>query len=107
MLNKTWSHFDRKYSSDYKSWVQEINKQGYIPITDTEKTYAVKREDYQSERTKINIRVRREKECFKYCDRPLWLTTLTEDQFEEMVAWRQAWLDAPKTLVIPEKPSWI
>lgn len=54
-----------------------------------------------------SIRYRRVKECFEIVDRPLWLESLTEKQRAEIKAWYQSWLDAPDTLVVPEKPSFI
>lgn len=54
------------------------------------------------------IRVRRENECFKICDRSIfWYESLTQSQLEELKNWRNAWLDATTTLVIPEKPEWL
>lgn len=54
------------------------------------------------------IRHRRESECFSYVNRgELWYKTLTEKQKEEFEAWYTAWLDAPQTLVVPTKPTWL
>lgn len=55
-----------------------------------------------------SIRPNREVECFKVINRgKLWYDTLTSEQLEELNEWYQAWLDAPKTEVIPKKPEWI
>lgn len=54
-----------------------------------------------------DIRNRRGCECFKIVDRPLWLESLTEEQRMIVKQWYQAWLDAPETLVVPEKPEFI
>lgn len=56
---------------------------------------------------KDEIRKRREKECFKIVDRACWYDTLSPEQKEEIKKWRQKWLEATETLVIPEKPNFI
>lgn len=53
------------------------------------------------------IRRKRESECFSICDRAVWFYSLTEEQKAEVQHWRQAWLDAPETGVMPVKPVWI
>lgn len=53
------------------------------------------------------LRRRREYECFAISDRAVWFYGLTEEQKAEVQHWRQAWLDAPETGNIPEKPQWI
>ena len=54
------------------------------------------------------LRARREEECFRIVNRgKVWYTKLTKQQEEELNLWYQAWLDAPSTKVIPEKPNWI
>lgn len=53
------------------------------------------------------IRTRREIECFSIVDRPLWVDTLTAEQRVQLKAWYQLWLNAPETMVIPEKPNFI
>lgn len=54
------------------------------------------------------LRQRREKECFSIINRgQLWYSTLTAEQYRELQVWYQAWLDVTKTLVIPERPSWL
>lgn len=56
----------------------------------------------------VIIRERREKECFKFINRgSLWYDTLTAEQKAELAVWYRAWLDAPQTLVVPAKPSWL
>ena len=60
-----------------------------------------------NERARNVIRRLREKKVFPIIDRPLWLKSLTDTQLAEIEAWRQAWLDAPNTLVIPNTPSWL
>ena len=55
-----------------------------------------------------DIRELREQICFPYINRgELWYNKLTAEQKEEYDEWYQAWLDAPQTLVIPEKPLWL
>lgn len=54
------------------------------------------------------IRIRREEECFPIINRgSLWYERLTDAQKEELEEWYQAWLDAPETKVVPEKPQWL
>ena len=50
----------------------------------------------------------REDECFEIVNRgKLWYDGLTHSQLEELGKWYQAWLDAPATLVYPNKPKWL
>lgn len=54
------------------------------------------------------IRKEREKECFSIINRgALWYNKLSEEQKQELSQWYEAWLDAPATNVIPDKPLWI
>lgn len=54
------------------------------------------------------IRYKREIECFEIVDRsPLWHDSLTDEQRADLAAWYEAWLDAPETGVIPDKPTWL
>ena len=67
----------------------------------------IKLSDYISEIDRQRIRSRREKECFKVVDRPLWLQMLGPARLTELTVWYKAWLDAPRTGIIPEKPQWL
>lgn len=72
--------------------------QVYIPFT----------EDELHEREANRIRSQREYMFKRYIDRsPLWYEGLTTEQEAELRTWRQAWLNAPATLVIPTKPEWL
>ena len=54
------------------------------------------------------IRRQRETECFPIINRgKLWYNKLTEGQAHELESWYRAWLDAPTTLYIPQKPYWL
>ena len=54
------------------------------------------------------IRYRRKTECFPYINRGyFWLKNLTDEQKNELEVWYQSWLDAPATLLIPNKPEWL
>lgn len=69
-------------------------------------------ENYQQklieENNKERIRTIREIECFTKIDRsPMWYTSLTTEQIQELEQWYRAWLDAPETLEIPNKPEWL
>ena len=37
----------------------------------------------------------------------LWYNHITEEQKAELNSWYEAWLDAPKTKIIPAKPKWL
>lgn len=63
--------------------------------------------DINVEQSKSEIRLQREKECFTVIDRPLWLESLTENRLVELRAWRLAWLEAPDTGIIPNRPEWL
>ena len=55
-----------------------------------------------------HIRLRREKECFSVINRgKLWYNLLSNSQLNELDTWYRAWLDAPETMVIPNKPVWL
>lgn len=57
---------------------------------------------------KDNIRIFRKELCFDIVNRgQVWYNTLTENQKQELQIWYQSWLDAPETLIIPNKPSWL
>lgn len=59
------------------------------------------------EETREVIRTKRAS-CFDVVNRGLiWYETITPDQKAELIGWYQAWLDAPQTLIIPEKPTWL
>lgn len=54
------------------------------------------------------IRTRRERECFPIINRgALWYEKLTDAQRQELSAWYEAWLDAPETGMVPDRPLWI
>lgn len=60
------------------------------------------------ERQAMVIRFRRDEECFPVINRGgIWYDTLTKAEKDELLEWYQAWLDAPETGIIPEKPSWL
>lgn len=54
------------------------------------------------------LRERRESECFAVINRSIvWHKMLTDAEEIELFDWYQAWLDAPETGIIPEKPEWL
>ena len=77
--------------------------------------YAELSEEEQAELTALRnstlpfeIRERRKSECFPYINRgELWHKNLTEEQKTELETWYNAWLNAPATLIIPDKPEWL
>ena len=67
-----------------------------------------KQTELDSVKAKEEIRTRREEECFSVINRgSAWYELLTEEQKAELQTWYQAWLDAPETGVIPDKPTWL
>lgn len=70
--------------------------------------YLSKKLIYEKETSLIFIRTRRESECFSIINRgTLWHDKLSTQQKSELSKWYEAWLDAPATGVIPERPTWI
>lgn len=59
--------------------------------------------------TKIKrLRSMRRAICFSIVDRgSFYMDTLTEAQKKELKAWRLAWLDVTKTLIVPKSPVWL
>lgn len=66
----------------------------------------------------LNLRMRRESECFLYINRGiLWYNTLTTEQQQELNTWYKVWLNVPQIYletkptnietIIPTKPSWL
>ena len=54
------------------------------------------------------LRLRRENECFSFVNRgSVWYDTLPQKQKEELGVWYKAWLDAPATKIVPQKPDWL
>ncbi len=70
----------------------------YVPYTEQEK-----------EQIELNkIRQRRSVECFSVINRGmLWYEKLSAEQKEELLAWYEAWLDAPATKICPERLEWV
>lgn len=67
-----------------------------------------KLEWYRILNLQTEIRARREKECFNIIDRSkLWYDKLTNEQYQELSAWYEAWLNAPETLIVPTAPNWL
>ena len=65
-------------------------------------------EQYKILNLQTEIRARRERECFSIIDRSLfWYEGLSDEQNYELRQWYEAWLDAPETFKIPEKPEWL
>lgn len=68
----------------------------------------VEKERYEHDRLVETIRERRQIECFSIVNRgEVWYNLLTTEQKAELQQWYEAWLDAPETLIIPEKPHWL
>ena len=54
------------------------------------------------------IRARRERECYSVINRgQLWYEGISLARLAELRKWYKAWLDAPATLVIPDRPAWL
>ena len=70
--------------------------------------YEAGRAAFEKHRELVGLRVRRKQECFSVVNRgAMWYNTLSQSQKEELQAWYQAWLDAPASGVVPEKPQWL
>ena len=55
-----------------------------------------------------HIRSIRNVQCFSIVNRgPVWYNLLTDEQAKEINQWYLAWLNAPDTGVVPERPSWL
>lgn len=68
------------------------------------------KEDTLNEERKQEIRERREVECFPVINRgSIWYTLNinTATKLKELTEWYVAWLNATKTLEIPEMPKWL
>ena len=75
--------------------------------TETEE-YKAGKAAWDAEQAKKELRRRRQEECFPVIDRGKpWYDSLTAEQYQELVVWRQAWLDAPETGTAPERPEWL
>ena len=62
----------------------------------------------QEQIQKDNIRAIREGECFAIVNRgKFWYDKLATKQMTELKSWYNEWLDAPQTLKVPKKPTWI
>ena len=56
----------------------------------------------------IDIRRKREKECFEIVNRgEIWYKKLKKEQKEELEVWYDKWLNATETKTIPKKPDWL
>lgn len=54
------------------------------------------------------IRARRERECYSVINRgQLWYEGVSITHLVELRKWYKAWLDAPATLIIPDRPAWL
>ena len=65
-------------------------------------------ESILKEYDKVELRNKREKECFSVINRgELWYDNLSQEQLEELKKWYNDWLNVTETLKEPVKPSWI
>ena len=110
--NVVISYSDKKLSPEYE-WTDEIYEVG-IDNNLYPKSYLISAQylnfaaNYENKQRKEGIRLRRAKECFPVINRgALWYEKLTDAQRQELSDWYQAWLDAPQTKAIPNKPTWI
>lgn len=68
----------------------------------------VRYDERQNEVLLSEIRQQRKTECFPIINRGKpWYDTLTAAQIEELNTWYHAWLNAPETKSVPQKPEWI
>nr|DAO14658.1 MAG TPA: hypothetical protein [Caudoviricetes sp.] len=84
---------------NYKAYRHENGKL----ILDADKLSSLELSEKQDE-----IRIRRERECYSVINRgQLWYEGVSISRLVELRQWYRAWLDAPATMVIPERPSWL
>lgn len=89
---------DVEHQPAKEAWDEYEDIHVYIPYTESE----------LKERKENELRSRREAECFPVINRGvLWYNKLSDEQKQELSAWYEAWLDAPETGSVPEKPSWL
>lgn len=70
--------------------------------------YLTRKAEFDNNIRLSNIRLQRETECFSVINRgALWYDKLTDEQKAELSTWYEAWLNAPQTLVVPQKPEWL
>lgn len=75
-----------------------------VPAYDEEEEVLIYHEDTEEEK----IRLRRAYECFPVINRgKFFYESLTPEETDELRRWYYAWLDAPDTKEIPEKPQWL
>jgi len=56
----------------------------------------------------LDLRSRRESECFSIVNRGhVWYKTLTDKQIEELDAWYKDWLKVTNTFKVPKRPSFL
>ena len=54
------------------------------------------------------VRNNRERICFPIINRgKLWYDSLSQEEYIALQNWYQAWLDAPRTLKIPNTPDFV
>lgn len=64
--------------------------------------------ELQAEANRDVIRARRERECYSVINRgQLWYEGISLAHLVELRKWYKAWLDAPATLIIPDRPAWL
>ena len=88
----------------YEDWRDRILINNEL-IVDEEKIRMLEKE---------KLRERRKAECFEYWNRQ-WVIEpepnkphqVTQEQFNEMELWYEAWLNVTETMIIPTKPEWL
>lgn len=110
--NSVVSYSDTKLSDEYietnETYVFGDDNKLYPESYLTSAEYLEKMAKYKNDKNLYAIRLCRKTECFPIINRgELWYNKLTEEQKSELASWYQAWLDAPQTLVVPQKPEWL
>lgn len=87
----------------------EVNYRSYyLSDNNTLVKNADKQLEINNERKLVDLRHKREKQCFPYINRGyIWYNKLTDAQKNELDVWYQAWLDVTDTMVVPETPAWL
>ena len=76
-------------------------------VTQDSKTLLPVQTKMKDEEIRRYLRNIRRRDIFPIIDRPLWFEELTEEQKEDIRRWRREWLEAPETLEMPKKPTWL
>lgn len=100
--------FSNRDNAQFERLKEEFNRGNEFYIEEVGNNYVVRRNTFSDEERAEEIRDLRKAICFPVINRgELWYNRISDSQLDELNRWYEAWLNAPQTLVIPEKPSWL